>query len=141
MMAKELKHILVTIDGSKFSEKGLNEAMYYAKLTNADITGVNVVVVYPTLASTVINYKKFLTEKSEKLLNSIKLKCEKEGITFNSKILYGKPSTEISKFIQKEKFDLVIIGSRGLSGIKRTVLGSIATGIIQKSKTSVLVVK
>ena len=138
---KKVKRILVPLDGSTFSEKGLNEAIFYAKLTNAEITGLNVVVVYPTLASTVINYKKYLTEKSEKLLDSTKQKCEKQGVKFNSKILYGKPSTKISEFAQKEKFDLIVIGSRGLSGIKQTILGSIASGIVQKSKTSVLVVK
>ena len=141
MADKKLKRILVTLDGSKFSEKGLSEAIYYAKLTNAEITGLNVVVVHPTLASSVLNYKKYLTEKSEKLLDSVKQKCEKEGIKFDSKILYGKPSTRISEFAQKEKFDLIIVGSRGLSGIRQTILGSIASGIVQKSKTSVLVVK
>lgn len=136
-----MKRFMVTLDGSTFSDKGLKEAIYYAKLADAEITGVNVVVVYPTLASTVVNYKKYLTEKSEKLLNSARQKCEKEGVKFNSKILYGKPSTKISEFAKKEKFDLIIIGSRGLSGLKQTILGSIASGIVQKSKTSVLVVK
>lgn len=141
MSEKKRKHFLVTLDGSKFSEKGLKEAINYAKLTNAEITGLNVVVVYPTLVSTVVNYKKYLTEKSEKMLESAKQKCEKEGVKFTSKILYGKPSTKISEFAQKEKFDLIVIGSRGLSGLRQTILGSIASGIVQKSKTSVLVVK
>ena len=141
MSAKKLKRILVTLDGSKFSEKGLNEAIYYAKLTGAEITGLNVVVVQSTLASSVLNYKKYLTEKSEKFLGSMKQRCEKEGVKFDSKILYGKPSTRITEFAQKEKFDLIIVGSRGLSGIKQKILGSIASGIVQKSKSSVLVVK
>ena len=141
MSKNKLRSILVPLDGSKFSEKGLEQAMFYAKLTNAEITGLTVVVVYPTLASTVVNYKKYLTEKSQKMLDSIKQRCESEGIVFHSKILYGKPSTKISEFAKQENFDLIVIGSRGLSGIKRTLLGSIASGIIQKSKTSVLVVK
>ncbi len=141
MSDKKLKRILVTLDGSKFSEKGLNEAIFYAKLTDAEITGLNVVVVQSTLASSVLNYKKYLTEKSEKFLDSMKQRCEKEGVKFKSKILYGKPSTKIAEFAQKEKFDLIIVGSRGLSGIKQKILGSIASGIVQKSKTSVLVVK
>jgi len=138
---KKIRQILVPLDGSSFSEKGLKEAAYYAKLTGAEITGLNVVVIYPTLASTVINYKKYQTEKSQKLLDSVRQKCEAQGIRFRSKILYGKPSTKIAEFAKKEKFDLIVIGSRGLSGIKQTILGSIASAIVQKSKTSVLVVK
>ena len=141
MSKEEIKHILVPLDGSNSSEKGLNKAMYIAKLTGAEITGLNVVVIYPTLASAVVNYKKFITEKSEKMLDAVKQNCEKNGIKFTGKILYGKPSTKISEYAQKEKFDIIIIGSRGLSGLKRTMLGSISSATIQKSKVSVLVVK
>jgi len=136
-----MKRILVALDNSPSSEKGLKEAINYAKITNSEITGVNVLTVYPTLASTVINYKKYLKEKSEKYMDSIRKQCEKEGITFHPVILYGKPSTEISKYAQKEKFDLIIVGSKGLRGLKKAILGSIATNIVQKSYTSVLVVK
>ena len=141
MSREEIKRILVPLDGSTSSEKGLSKATYIAKLTDAEITGLTVVVIYPTLASAVVNYKKYLTEKSEKMLNSAKQNCEKQGIKFTSKILYGKPSTKITEFAQKEKFDIIIIGSRGLSGLKRTMVGSIASATVQKSKIPVLVVK
>lgn len=136
-----IRQILVPLDGSKSSEKGLARAIYLSKLTNAEITGLTVVNVHPTLAATVVKYKKFLTEKSQERLDSIKEKCQKEGIKFKTKILYGKPSTEIANYAQKEKLDLIVIGSRGLSGLKRTMLGSIASATVQKSKVAVLVVK
>ena len=141
MSSQKTPQILVPIDINTFSEKGLKQAIKYAKFMNAEITGVNVVVVYPTLASTVVNYKKFLTGKAEKFLDGIDKKCAKEGIKFHSKILYGKPSTEITKFADKKKFDLIIIGSRGLTGLKSAIMGSISNAIVHKSKTSVLVVK
>lgn len=141
MSSNIIKRILVPLDGSKSSEKGLARAIYLSKLTNAEITGLTVVNVKPTLAASVINYKKYLTEKSQERLNTIKEKGQKEGIKFTTKILYGKPSTEIANYAQKEKFDLIVIGSRGLSGIKRTMLGSIASATVQKSKVAVLVVK
>lgn len=141
-MANEKRaNILVPIDVNEFSEKGLKEAIKYAKYLDADITGVNVVEVRSTLVSTVINYKKYVTEKSQKFLDSVGKKCEKEGIKFHSKILYGKPSTEITKFSKKNKFDLIIIGARGLTGLKSALMGSTSNAIVQKSNTSVLVVK
>ena len=141
MSKEEIKRILVPLDGSSSSEKGLNKAIYIAKLTGAEITGLNVIIIYPTLASTVVRYKKLITEKSEKMLETIKQACEKQGVKFTGKILYGKPSTKISEYAQKEKFDIIIIGSRGLSGLKRTMLGSISSATVQKSKVSVLIVK
>ena len=140
-MANEIKHILVALDGSAASKKGLDRAIYLSKLSGAKITGVNVVVVYPTLAGTVLNYKKFLTEKSEKMLNLTKKYCEKQQVSFNYKVLYGKPSSQIAEFARKEKIDLIIIGSKGIGGFKGTILGSISNSVTQKSKVSVLVVK
>jgi len=140
-LKNEIKHILVALDGSAASKKGLEKAIYIAKISDAKITGVSVVVVHPTLAGTVINYKKFLTEKTEKMLNSIKKDCEKQKVPFMIKILYGKPSSQIAEFANKEKVDLIVTGSKGIGGFKGTILGSISNSIVQKSKISVLVVK
>lgn len=140
-MNDEIKHILVALDGSDASKKGLDRAIYISKLSGAKITGVNVVVVYPTLAGTVLNYKKYLTEKAEKMLNLTKEYCEKEKIQFTFEILYGKPSSQIAEFASKEKVDLIVIGSKGIGGFKGTILGSISNSVTQKSKVSVLVIK
>jgi len=43
---KKIRHILVPLDGSSFSEKGLKGAAYYAKMTGVEITGLNVVVMW-----------------------------------------------------------------------------------------------
>jgi len=137
----ELKHILVALDVSNTSKKGLDKAIHIAKLSGAKITGVNVVVVHPTLVSTVTNYRDYLTKEAEKMLGSTKKYCEKQEIQFTSKVLQGSPASEIVEFAEKQKVDLVVIGSRGLGGIKGTILGSVANSVIHKSKVSVLVVK
>ncbi len=138
---KELKNILVPLDNSPHSKKGLETAIYLAKLTNAEITGFSVIVVYPTLAAAVTKYREFLTRQYEKMLQSTKEHCEKQGVKFSYKISNGKPASKIVEFASKEKFDLIVIGSRGLSGFKGTVLGSVSNTVTQKSKIPVLVVK
>ena len=141
MSRNEIKHILVPLDGSETAKKGLEKAIYIAKLSGARITGMHVVVVYPTLASTVTKYRDFLTKKAEKLLESTKDYCEKQEVQFTSQISHGKPASQIAEFAKKEKVDLIIIGSRGISGFKGAILGSVANTVAQKSKISVLVVK
>jgi nucleotide-binding universal stress UspA family protein len=141
MSRGEIKHILVALDDSGASQQGLDKAMYIAKLSGAKITCINIVVVAPTLVSTVTNYRNFLTKKAQKMLDSIKKSCEKQGIQFASKILQGSPASKIAEFAEKGNVDLVIVGSRGLGGIKGAILGSVANTIVHKSKVSVLVVK
>jgi len=75
------------------------------------------------------------------MLDSIKRDCEKQGIQFASKILDGSPASTIAEFAEKEKVDLVIVGSKGLGGFSERILGSVANSIVHKSKVSVLVVK
>ena len=55
-MSIETKHILVALDEAGEPRKGMEKAIYLAKLSGAKITGVNVIVVSPTLASTVTKY-------------------------------------------------------------------------------------
>ena len=119
----------------------MDKAISLAKLSDAKITCIYVIAVQPTLASTVINYKKFLTKKAEKILGSIQKYFEKQGIKVAIKILYGKPASKIAEFAEKGKVDLVVIGSKNLGGFKGKVLGSVANSIVHESKVSVLVVK
>ncbi|MFB5610052.1 MAG: universal stress protein, partial [Nitrosarchaeum sp.] len=70
-----------------------------------------------------------------------KTKCAQKGIVFKSKIIFGSPSIEIDEMAKKKGFDIIVIGSRGQSGIKEIFLGSVANAIIHKSKIPVLVIK
>jgi len=140
-MSIETKHILVALDDAGEPRKGMEKAIYLAKLSGAKITGVNVIVVSPTLASTVTNYRDYLAEKAQEMLDRAKESCEKQGIQLASKILDGSPASKIAEFAEEEKVDLVIVGSRGLGGMSEAILGSVATSIVHKSKVSVLVVK
>jgi len=140
-MSIETKHILVALDEAGEPRKGMEKAIYLAKLSGAKITGVNVIVISPTLASTVTNYRDYMAEKAQEMLDRAKESCEKQGIQLASKILDGSPASKIAEFAEEEKVDLVIVGSRGLGGMSEAILGSVATSIVHKSKVSVLVVK
>ncbi|NIU00171.1 MAG: universal stress protein, partial [Nitrosopumilaceae archaeon] len=106
MVEKGLKKILVPLDGSDYSLKGLQKAIYLAELSKAKITVLGVVTVYPTLAAMVVNYRKYLTKKFKEFLESAKSQAEKKGINTNIEVLQGKASTEIAKYAKKENFDL-----------------------------------
>jgi len=63
------------------------------------------------------------------------------GVVFSEKIIYGNEVWEITEFASYKKFDLIVIGSRGIGPIKEMFLGSVANAVVHKSKIPILVVK
>jgi nucleotide-binding universal stress UspA family protein len=74
-------------------------------------------------------------------MESAKTICAQKGILFKYKIVFGSPTIEIDEASKNKEFDIIVIGSRGQSGLKEVFLGSIAKAIVHKSKIPVLVVK
>ncbi len=139
---KQIKKILVPLDGSKNSFRGLDEAIYIARQSQAMVFGLHIIPVYPrNFADAIIPYQLFQEKEAKKFLNLAKTKCARQGVLFKSKIIYGSPVVEISHHAKNKKFDMIVIGSRGMGGIKEMFLGSVAKSLIHSSKIPVLVVK
>ncbi|MFB5607725.1 MAG: universal stress protein [Candidatus Nitrosomaritimum yanchengensis] len=142
MIRKKIKKILVPLDGSKNSLRGLDEAIYLARQCQATITGLYVVPIYPrNLADAIMPFQIHLNKEAKKFMYSAKKRSAQKGIDFKSKVIFGSPTVEIEELSKKGKFDIVVIGSRGQSGLKELFLGSVANAIVHKSKIPVLVVK
>ncbi|MDX1595405.1 MAG: universal stress protein [Nitrosopumilaceae archaeon] len=142
MIRKSLKKILVPLDGSKNSLRGLDEAIFIARQCNATITGLYVIPLYPrNLMDALMPYQIHLRKEAKEFMEKAKNRCAKKGIKFSSKIEIGSPTSEIEYISKSKKFDLIVIGSRGQSGLKEVFLGSVANTIVHKSKIPVLVVK
>ena len=142
MIKNKIKKILVPMDGSKNSLRGLDEGIYLARQCQAVITGLYVIPVFPrNLSDAIIPFQIHLTKEARKFMDEAKVRCGQKGIVFKSKITFGSPTVEIDDFSKKGKFDIIVIGSRGQSGLKEAFLGSVANAIVHKSKIPVLVVK
>jgi len=140
MIRKIIKKILVPIDGSKNSMRGLDEAIYLARQCHATITGLYVIPIYPrNFGDAIMPYQIHLTKSAKKFMESAKTECAQKGIVFKSKIIFGSPTIEINEMAKG--FDIVVIGSRGQSGLKEIFLGSVANAVVHKSKIPVLVIK
>ena len=142
MIRKKLKKILVPLDGSKNSLRGLDEGIFLARQCQAVITGLYVIPIFPrNLADAIMPFQIHLTKEAKKFMSDAKTRCAKKGVIFRSKVVFGSPTVEIQDFSKSGKFDLIVIGSRGQGAIKEAFLGSVANAIVHKSKIPVLVVK
>ena len=142
MIKTKIAKILVPLDGSKTSFKGLDTAIFLARQCGATITGINIVSIYPQhLGDLMVPLKAKLVTDAEKFMQQAKVISAQNGIVFHHKIIYGDPQSDVIDFVKQNKFDLIVIGSRGLGGIKEAFLGSVSNAIVHKSHVPVLVVK
>lgn len=137
-----IKKILVPIDGSKNSFRGLDYAIYLARQCGAIITGITVIPYYPkALLLTPIHYERELTRVAKEFMAKAKKRSAQNGIAFNEKITNGHAVDKILDFAREKKFDLIVISARGLGAVKGIFLGSTSNGVVHKSKIPVMIVK
>ncbi|MDE1829332.1 MAG: universal stress protein [Thaumarchaeota archaeon] len=143
-MAKKISRILVPLDGSKNSLRGLDLAIGLARQCNATITGLYVIPFYMPLTGPRVfgPYRAELLKQIYKFMNSAKVLSARNGIVFYEKIIKGDViSTDIVNYASKKKFDLMVISSRGFGPLKDLFLGGVSNAVVHKSKVPVLVVK
>ena len=143
-MATSVKKILVPLDNSKNSFRGLSSAIYFAKMCNAKIIAVHAVYAPPKGDfDTSGRFNKDHKKQVKSMMEIAEKQCEKAGVEFVPKIIYGNPGYELAKFanLSKNKIDLVVIGSRGRSSAKELFFGSTSQFVLHKSKPPVLVIK
>ena len=142
MKLPQIRKILVPMDGSKNSFRGLDYAIHIARQCSATVTGINVIPFYPkSLLLTPISYEKELRKKGREIMKKAKVRCAQNGIVFSERITDGHEAEEIVGFSEEKKFDLIVIGARGLGSVKEVFLGSVSNGVLHKSKIPVLIVK
>jgi nucleotide-binding universal stress UspA family protein len=143
-MTIKTKKILVPIDGSKNSIRGLDMAIHIARQSHGTITAMAVKSVPGIYAIHPLGFLDFssMTEV-KKFLNEAKIRAAKKGIQLTTKPLVGDPGYDIARFVnnKKNKIDLVVIGARGRSSAKEIFLGSVSNYVLHKSKKPVLIVK
>lgn len=132
------------LDGSKNSLLGLDVAISLARNCNATITGLYVIPFYMPLAGPRIfgPFRADLLKQIYKFMNSAKTLSARNGIVFYEKVIQGDViSTDIVKYANKKKFDLMVLSSRGFGPLKDLFLGGVSNAVVHKSKIPVLVVK
>lgn len=155
MLPKPFQKILVGIDGSDKSLEAADYSITLAKNIGAQLIILNVLETEPWYygekayewASPKELDKVYKNEKAkiQKILNGIKEKAKTLGIQSNTMILMT-PRTSgtvkpILEYAEDEEIDLIVVGTRGRTGITKMLLGSVASGVVTYAHCAVIVVK
>lgn len=144
MINKKISKILVPLDGSKNSMRALEMAISIARQFEATVTGAYSMNIQPHSefqGITTINKK--WDNEIKKMMADAKTLSAQNNIVFKEKLMRGDTGYNLVKLAhdKKEKFDLIVMGSRGRSAIKELFLGSVSNYVIHSSKIPVLIVK
>lgn len=145
------KQILCPVDMSDLSDLALKYAHMGAQMFNAELTILNAVhFEYPRYLSREMKThvleqinlvkaetNKHLAEHTDKVLGKDSLK----GIATRYMALDMEPAQAVLHASQETKADLVVMGTRGHSGFKHWMLGSVAEKVIHSSKAPVFIIR
>lgn len=143
------KNILIAIDGSATSDRGLSEGLRLAKATGGKVILVHIaspLLVYSESASTA--YYQALSEsfrkQGQEFLAKAAEAAREAGVPFEQKMIEKVSaivSDEIVAAAREANADLIVIGTHGRRGLKRVLMGSDAEMVLRQAPVPVLMVR
>jgi nucleotide-binding universal stress UspA family protein len=138
--------ILVAVDFSPHSQRALDDAIELAKTFGAELHLLHCYQIDPTSVSP---YGIVVPETLEhdirmaalQRLSEWREKAAARGVRVQEHITAHFPSEEIVAIAERQRVDLIVIGTRGLTGLKHALLGSVAERTIRHAPCPVWTVK
>ena len=147
-----MKKVLIAVDGSTAAAQAVTTLASWAVFSTLPTTVVTVMSsLEPEGSASMPEVQSALETARERLASGLRAHAEGvaasavdrlrlAGIAATSTILEGKPAEQIVATAEQEGADLIVVGTRGLTGLARLRLGSTARGVLHTASVSVLVV-
>lgn len=143
-MDQYIQKILIPIDGSDSSKRALEFGIAIAKAAKAKITVLEVIEDFGPLpgyygaAPAGKDRVKWISEQRFEKVHTV---LDDNTIQWNRVIKEGYAADEILKVSEDGKFDLIVIGSRGMGVVGRFLVGSVSDRVVHHAQCSVTVVR
>ena len=135
--------ILLAVDGSENSMRAAREAAKIALLVKECKVEAVYVADFSNSKSDILHSwgKEELELSRRQKLQNVEEELKSKNVAYDVKILHGEPGPTIVEYATKGKFDLVVIGSRGLNMLQEMVLGSVSHKVMKRVTCPALIVK
>ena len=138
--------ILFAADGSKFTKKALAFLVNHESLVGAsdEVVVLNLQVAFPGRVKTMVGaatVKAYHLDETKKVLDPIEKLLKRHKLQFRVTTVVGSPAAEIVRAAQREKANLIVMGTHGHGLLGRAVMGSVAQRVVADSDVPVLLVR
>jgi nucleotide-binding universal stress UspA family protein len=140
-MTEAFGRIIVPVDGSEIANKAARKALALAQLADIKVVAMHVI----NVDLSIYDYPKelqlldLLQKEGHSILDEIVTLGGEMGITVSKKLVEGHPAEEIIKEAKED--DLIVMGSKGRTGLDRLLLGSVAENVARHASCPVMIVK
>lgn len=142
---------MVAVDGSSPSLKASDFAIDMAKRFEAELIALYVIEPRYNELDTAISprpgrLKNLFTkamEKGEQMLHNVKQNAVKNHLNIQTDVIKGITSVvkAIVEYSEDKEANVIVVGSRGMTGFKKMLLGSVASGVVTYAHCPVVVIK
>ena len=161
LVSKQLfKKILVAMDGSENSQKAAQAALELAEKLKTELVVLQAIIPPTSYYQTTIAsptgmslpapsqheidaYYAYARKVATSIVGEVESKAKRQGIHIKTEIPEAVSSVveTILNHAARENADLIVVGTRGLGGFKKLLLGSVSSGIVSHAHCPVLVVR
>jgi nucleotide-binding universal stress UspA family protein len=146
------KKILLATDGSEGALKAARAAAEIAGKFGATVTVlsvgqipvINLFNYYPSMIEPEVlpeNIEKRIIEHAQTAIKETSRLLEEAGVPFDTRFELGHPADTICDISASEKYNLIVMGSRGLSGLKGLLVGSVSNRVVHQCHCPIIIVK
>lgn len=150
---RKFRRIVAATDGSPDARRATRQAIDLARRDGATLLVVSAVT-YPTGINAssadvlggvraLTEYREYARAEADEVVRKAVALAEDAGLEARGVVL-DRPTSAVQSIVEfatKERADLIVVGTRGLSGFKKLLLGSVSSGLVSHAPCSVLVVR
>ncbi len=139
------KRILLPLDGSPLAEQALPHAIAMAEHFHSELVILRVLIPLPSTVTTTEAALQRAAEEAaifaREYLDRIAAGVQEHGITVQMVTLGGRPHYQIIQYAETNQVDMIVMSTRGQSGLSRWLMGSVSDRVVRGANVPVLMVR
>lgn len=140
------KRILIATDGSENAERAASYGINLAKTADAEVHALYVISTQHAVTTRTVKgwsegLEEYLMNKGRTAIGDVEKMGEEAGVKVEHAFLKGIPADKILEYAQENNIDIIVMGTHGLTGIKKFLIGSVAEKVVRHSRIPVMVVR